>query len=193
VEGATGPTGPQGATGPRSPQRFIYYANDYENPVTSDWGAPTLAPAAPDTILSSLVIRGFDDTIEEGVGFYLTVPSGSAGTSIEIKARAQTAPTQIRLAGNSLYFRQIPDATGPVPTWNKIILNNHTMASGMTSYQYKPRQDIPLSGNGGFSPGVTPGSLYQFEISRTSPTLAGGGATNLSGDWNLVEFIIEFA
>jgi hypothetical protein len=35
--------------------------------------------------------------------------------------------------------------------------------------------------------------LYQFELTRTSPTLGGGGATNLSGDWNLVELIVEFA
>jgi hypothetical protein len=65
-----------------------------------------------------------------------------------------------------------------------------TMASGMTSYQCKPRQVIPLSGPGGFSPGVSPGALFQWELTRTVPTSPGG--SNLIGDWDLVELIVEF-
>jgi hypothetical protein len=189
--GATGPTGPAGATGPAAAQRYLFFANDFENPVNSDWGAPTLAPAAVDTIRAAITIRAFDDTNEEGVGYYLPIPSLATVMAVELMARAQTAPaTGPRVVGNTLLRREIPCGTGPSVGWVRHRLNNMTMASGMTSYQCKPRQVIPLSGPGGFSPGVSPGALFQWELTRTVPTSPGG--SNLIGDWDLVELIVEF-
>jgi hypothetical protein len=194
VDGATGPTGPAGAdgvTGPAAAQRYLFYANDFENPVNSDWSVPTLAPAQPDTIRAAITVRAFDDTLEEGIGFYLPVPSLATVMALEIMARAQTAPAAgARVVGNTLHRRQIPCSTGPSVGWVRHLLTNMTMATGMTSYQCKPRQVISLSGPGGFSPGVSPGALFQWELTRSNPTSP--AASELSGDWNLVELIVEF-
>jgi len=192
--GATGSAGAAGATGPAAAQRFLFYANDFENPVSSDWQAPTLAPAQVDTIRSAITIRAFDDTMEEGVGYYLSIPTGANSMAIEIKARAQTAPAAPKSVGNTLYRREIPNGSGPSPSWSTFHLANMTMPSGATSYIYKPRQVIPLSGGGaaGFTPGASPGELFQWELTRTSPTLGTGGGSNLVGDWDLIELIVEF-
>jgi hypothetical protein len=126
--------------------------------------------------------------MEEGVGFILTVPSPSVQMSFEMKARAQNAPSNgARVVGNRIYYRPIPNNASFGTTWNQILLNNMTMATGSTLFQYKPRQTVPFVG--GFSPGVTPGTLYQFELTRVAPSPA---ASNLTGDWNLVELIVEF-
>jgi hypothetical protein len=173
-----------------APQVFLFYANDFDNPVTTDWAAPTLAPAAADTIRSAITVRLFDATQEEGVGFYLTIPSGSVNMTLEPRARPQNAPSPgARVVGNRLYYRQIPGGIGPTSTWSQRQLNNMTMPSGVTSYSYKPAETIPLAGGGGFSPGVSPGTLYGFEFTRTTPT---PGASNLPSDWNLVELIVTF-
>jgi hypothetical protein len=171
----------------------LYYSSDFENPVNSDWNVPTLAPASADTIRASLSIRRFDDTLEEGVGFYMTVPSGAANMGFLIKARAQAAPTQTRLVGNRISYRAVPDGVGPSTTWGSYQLVNMTMPSGITSFVYKPRQIVSLNPSQGFTPGVSPGVLYEWELSRNSPTnFTGAGATNLAGDWTLAELIIEF-
>jgi hypothetical protein len=170
--------------------RFAFYANDFDSPVTSDWGAPTLATAQADTIRSALTVRRFDDTNEEGVGFQLRVPSNASSFIIDLMARSQSAPSTARVVGNTLLRREVPNATGPGANWTRHLLNNMTMPSGSTSYQQKPQQSIPLNGAGGFSQGVTPGALYWWELTRTLPTSPGG--SNLVGDWDLLELIISF-
>jgi hypothetical protein len=163
--------------------RFLYYANDFENPVSTDWPAPTLAPASADTFRPAIPVRRFDDVVEEGVGWYLTWPSNATQVSFDIKARAQTAPTQVKTVGNMLYLRAIPNAIGPSLTYISFRLNAMTMLSGNTSFRYKPRQTIPIPS----LPVASPGVLLGWELSRVS------NATNLVGDWDLVELIVEFA
>ncbi len=168
----------------------MFFAPDFDNPVSSDWAAPTLAPASADTIRSAITVRRFDDTMEEGVGFALVVPSGAANVTIELSARPQSAPSLgPRIVGNRLYYRQIPNGTGPSTGWATRQLNNMTMATGATSYQYKPAQQIPLNGQNGFSPGIVAGLVYEFEFTRTTPT---PGGTNLSGDFDLLHFLMTF-
>jgi len=107
---------------------------------------------------------------------------------LDIKARAQTAPTQHRLAGQRLYTRAIPNGFGPTTAYSSLELLAMTMISGNTSYQYKPRQTIPIAS----LPVASPGVLIGWELTRVNPTLSGAGATNLAGDWDLVELIVEF-
>jgi hypothetical protein len=109
--------------------------------------------------------------------------------ALEIKGRAQTAPPTDRLAGHRLLYRTIPQGLGPTTAWRTKELLAMTMPSGSTSYISKPRQVLAYGADlTGFTGGIT----VQFEFVRVSPTLSGAGATNLAGDFNLNEYIVEF-
>jgi hypothetical protein len=194
VQGATGPQGPlgpQGNVGGAALPAYFFYANDFENPVNTDWPVPTLAPAVADSIRPAITVRRFGATMQQGAGFYLQIPSGAAaGMAFELRARSETAPAAPFVVGNKIQYREIPNGSGPGATWSAYQLANMTMASGLTSFQSKPRQVVPLAGPGGFSPGVSPGALYEWEFVRTAPSPT---ASNLISDWNLVQLMIEFA
>jgi hypothetical protein len=124
----------------------------------------------------------------------LVLPTNTQAMSLQPIARAQTAPSAARVVGNRLWFRQIPNNLsfgGPPLGWRRLQLNNMTMPSGATLFQYKPQQRVPYSGIGGFSPGISPGNMVQFELSRVAPTSP--SASNLSGDWNMACLIVEFS
>jgi hypothetical protein len=129
-------------------------------------------------------VRRFDDTFEEGIGFTLHIPSATTQMALEMTDRAQTAPTGPRGVYTRLYKRLIPNAS-PISGWTAISLNAITMATGMTFFQTQSQVINYTS----FSPNISPGSIYQFELSRAT---VASGVSGLVGDWNLFELSIEF-
>jgi hypothetical protein len=120
------------------------------------------------------------------VGFYLRVPTGATAISIEMIARPENAPSPgAAVVSQQLWWRPVPNATGPVSTWSQWNLNDMTMASGMTSFQYKPRQTRNLS----LSPGMSPGISHEFNLARVSV----GAGSNLNALWDLFELLIDFS
>ncbi|RYF18862.1 MAG: hypothetical protein EOO77_10730, partial [Oxalobacteraceae bacterium] len=81
------------ATGSSATRTFYFYADQLDNPTSSDWSVNLLAPASNDATNGALVVRAFDDTAEEGVGFMLSIPTGVTTLNLRLKGRAATAPT----------------------------------------------------------------------------------------------------
>jgi hypothetical protein len=158
-----------------------YYAASLESPNNADWAVNSVAPSVSDSANLSISIRRFSDTIEQGVGFMFSVPTGSTSIRFKTKSRAATAPAVASVVQPKLYVRHLPD-NGAISTWTANNFSNIDIPTN-TNFQYDS-QTFLLS-----SLSLTVGDLYQCEFTR-STTVSGG--TNLSGDWNLVELIVEF-
>jgi hypothetical protein len=131
-------------------------------------------------------VRRFDDTIEEGVAWNLSIPTNAAAMAFDMKARAQSHPSSPRVVSHKLYYRPIPHGVGPTSTWSTYSLSAQTMASGSTSYQNKPKQSINMTQ----LTAATGGRLTQFELTRIAVP---AGVSNLIGDYDLAELIVEFS
>src|SRR3972149_3105457 len=97
------------------PTNRLYYADQLDTPVNSNWVGKAFAPETRDSVNNALICRNFDDTTEEGVGFIETIPATSTSVKLSIKSRAQTAPGAARTVGLKPYYRQIPDDSGVPP------------------------------------------------------------------------------
>lgn len=160
--------------GPRATVTSIY-ADQMDNPVTSNWAVNALAPAAVDSSNSALIVRRFDDAAEEGVGFKLDLPNSTTTMTLEIRGRAETAPvgaSQVRL---KLYNRDIPDNTA-VPAWSSGVTLNSIDIPTNTNFQYDS-QIFSYT-----TLGLTAGRATTFELTR----VGSDASDTLSGDWDLL-------
>ena len=176
-----GNTGPIGATGPASPANF--YADQFDNPITSDWAVNVLAPASADNTNSGLIVRLFDDTTEEGIGFSLLIPSTATSIVIAPISKATTPAAGIRTIGLKLYARRMPD-NAAVSAWANKVMSDISVPATNAYFQYDT-ETIALTA---FSTALIAGNYYQFELTRVNP-LAG---TELIGDWNLYALTVSF-
>jgi len=162
-------------------QRFTFQADQFDNPVTANWAVNALAPASADTVNSALTVRRFDDTTEEGVGGAFTIPAGAVNVVFYFKSRAQTAPGATQGVQPTLYHRSIPD-NAAVGAWSAALNLTAISIPTNTNFQYDT-QTISLA-----SLSWSTGEHRQFELTRRG---AQAGDT-LTGDWNLLEMIVEF-
>ena len=138
-----------------------------------------MAPLAADSNNVGLLVRLFDDTTEEGVGFQAKVPTGVTNMKIKLISRAETTPGGVRTVGAKLYNRGIP---GAVESWS--------VGNALADI------DIPASENWVSDEetislatlGVTAGEITQFELTRINPT----AGTELTGDFTLLWLGLEF-
>jgi hypothetical protein len=161
---------------------FIEIAADQLlSPNNADWTVNALAPLSADSNNLALSVRRFDDTIEEGVGFLVTPPTGATNIVFRFKSRAETAPAGARTVGLKLYNRGIPD-NGAVESWSA---GNALSDIDITTNEYwqYDEETIALS-----TLGVTANELTQFELTRINPV----AGTELSGDWVLVVLAWKF-
>ena len=154
--------------------RLNFTAANFENPNNANWSISALAPATVDSLNNSLTIRAFDDTTEEGVGFYLRPPSDATTITFNFVLRPQTAPGSTQ---NVLFrlHRRIIGVNSAVSTWS---ITNLTAISipNNTNYQYRS-QTTTLT-----SLGITPGLVHLIELSRQGTN----GGDTLAGDLNLL-------
>lgn len=162
-------------------QRFTFQADQFDNPVTSDWAVDSLAPAYRETGNSALIVRRFDDTTEEGVGGAFTIPPGAVSVVLYFKSRAHSTPGGTVGVQPTLYHRSVPD-NATVTSWSSAL--NLTVLSFTTNtfFQYDT-QTISLA-----TLGWSAGQFVQFELTRRGTQ----GGDTLSGDWDLLELIVEF-
>jgi hypothetical protein len=160
---------------------FQFFADQLENPNNADWTVNALAPASADSNNAGLTVRLFDDTVEEGVGFTIEVPSGATNIVFDFVARAETAPGVVNTVGLDIYNRGIPD-NAAVQAWS--------VATALTDidiptneFFQEDTQSVALA-----TLGVTAGETTQFELVRTLP----GGGTDLTGDWDLLLMKVSF-
>lgn len=163
------------------PTRFLFYADQLDNPVSADWAVNSLAPATADNTNSGITVRAFDDTVEEGVGFILTIPPEACGLTIDFKSKARTAPGAAKTVNTVLYRRNIPD-NAAVGAWSAGLSLTPIDIPTNVFFQYD-KQTITLT-----TLGITPGTLVQFELTRKDAA----NGTKLVGDWHLCELSVEF-
>jgi len=183
--GAVGAAGAAFAWGAK-----IFYADQLDNPVNTDWIVNALAPAASDSMNAALTVRLFDDAVEEGVGFILAIPSGATNMKLRFKSRAEVVPGAARTVGVKLYYRQIPDDAAVSATWagandgSKILADIDIPAN--VNFQYSSQTLVLVAD---FTPDLLAAKTYQFELTRVNPT----AGTELVDDWALLEVQVEFS
>jgi len=130
---------------------------------------------------NGLLIREFDDTTEEGVGFVETIPEGVTNIIIELKSRAKTAPGAAAAVVPTIYVRDIPD-NAVVGAWDAGT-DLTAIALPTNEYFQYDTQTIALT-----TLGLSAGDVFQFELTRNT----GSASDTLSGDWCLLEMILKF-
>jgi hypothetical protein len=165
-----------------STYKYFFPAVDLDSPNSANWAINALAPASSDTANNALVVRRFDDTIEEGVGFQIFVPTGTTNIIFSWQARAQTAPGSSQTVICRLYNRQIPN-NAAVTAWSAALQLTTLTVPTNTNFQYYS-QTISLA-----TLGITANRLCQFEFTRQGSN----GSDTLVGDFNLVNFFVEFS
>lgn len=165
-------------------RRFTYYPNSLDNPITANWVVNALAPVVADPSNSSFIVRQFNGTTEQGVGCFVTIPSGATNLTIIAHGRAQSAPGAGVIVQPRLYTRAIPNNAG-VGSWSTANeLANYSIPTN-TNYVYYS-QTVTLA-----SLSLTANQMYQFEYTRRVAGLTGG--TNLTGNWLLIELTFQFS
>ena len=163
----------------------LFYADQLDNPVNSDWAVNDLAPAVRDSANSALTVRAFDDSSEEGIGFILSIPTGFTQMKLGFKSRAKTGPTGAKAVELNLYTREIPD-NSVIGSWSTENNIDGIISLPTTNayYQYDEKTFTFSS----MANTLTPGRLYQFELTRDY----NAAGDTLPGDWFLLELSVEF-
>jgi len=153
-----------------------------DSPNNADWAVNALAPAATDSNNSALVVRLFDQTTEEGVGFTLEIPTGFTNIVVGLRSRAETSAGSNLGVVPKLYVREMPD-NAAVESWSAgTDMTTITMGTSNEFFQYDS-QTIALS-----TLGLVAGRVAQFELTRNT----GAGGDILVGDWALLEIRVSF-
>lgn len=161
--------------------RKVYGPYDFLSPFF-DFAVNAGAGLGADTANPSLLVRRFDDTTEEGVGFGLTIPSGSSDITLYFKSRAQSTPGGTVGVQPLLYTRIVGDNTA-VSSWSAATQLTPLSLPSNTNWQYD-NETLTLS-----SLSLSADTYVQFEITRDGAD----GDDSLVGDWTLLELVVEFS
>lgn len=161
----------------------VFDWQSFELPNTADW--PVNARAAPAKDNVSNAIRGlrFDGTAQEGVGFWLSVPTGFTNLQFKVHGKAWSSPGGTDGVSLKFRFREMPD-NGAMGSWaaaetmnviqipNNIYFHTDVYSQTLTNW------------------GLTAGKLYLVEMYR-DPTDA---YDTLDGiDWFMPWMEAEFS
>ena len=160
--------------------RSTYFANSLDSPNTSDYAINAFAPITTDPTYSSMSIRAFSNTIEQGVSCLFSIPANATLVNIIIKGRAQTAPAASSNVQPRIYTRLLPNNSA-VGTWAAGI-NLTTIAIPTNAYFQYYTYTATLA-----SLGLTAGNLYQFELTRYNT----GVTNNLTSGFYMAEMTLE--
>jgi hypothetical protein len=159
---------------------FTYFPASLDSPNNADWAVNALAPTVTDPNNIGLNVRQFSNTVEQGVGCYVSIPLGATNLTFYYKGRAQTAPGTTASIQPKLYVRSLPN-NGPISSWNLISTLGVLSVPTNNYFQYYS-QTVTLA-----SLSLTPGTLYQFEFTRNNSV-----SGNLASNWLLSEISLAF-
>lgn len=163
--------------------RFSYFANSLDSPNSADFAVNSLAPVTTDPTFTSLNVRSFSNTVEQGVGCTVSIPTGATTLTIKIRGRPQTAPGTASVVQPRLYYRLLPNNSA-VGSWSAAQELANISIPTNANFQYS-NQTISLS-----TLGLVAGNLYQFEFTRRVTGVVG---TNLGSNFLMAEITLEFA
>jgi hypothetical protein len=162
--------------------RYVIYADQMDSPNNANWTINALAPASADSTNAALVVRRFDDTAEEGIGFMVQIPTGATNIIISPKGRAQTAPGTAKQVILRLYTRQIPD-NAAISAWSAATQLTAIDIPITNAYFQYDTQTISLA-----TLGLTANRETQFELTRHGAN----ASDTLVGDYALLSLTVEF-
>lgn len=162
--------------------RFSYFANSLDSPNNSDFAVSAFAATATDPTYTSLNVRSFSNTTEQGVGFVCSIPAGATSMTFKFRGRAQTAPGSASVVQPRLYYRLLPNNSA-VGAWSAAQELANINIPTNANFQYAT-QTVTLA-----TLGLTADRLYQFELTRR---VSGVTGTNLAANFLLAEVTVEF-
>jgi hypothetical protein len=163
--------------------RYSFMAHSLDTPNTADYAVNAIAAATTDPTSTSLSVRSFSNTVEQGVAFQVSIPANATTMTLKIRGRAATAPGAVNVVQPRLYSRVIPN-NAAMGAWSAAFELNNISIPTNAFFQYST-QTIPLT-----TLGITADSLYQFELTRR---ITGVTGTNLASAFYMVELICEFS
>jgi hypothetical protein len=155
------------------PRKLMYYADQFENPTNNNWAVNELSAVEVDPTNNSMLVRTFDDSTEEGVGFGLYLDSDYDNFNYTITTRSAIGTGFVEW---KIYYREIPNgsALGSWNTLDTVVLNYNN-----TDYIYL-NQNVDISG-------LNRDLFYQFQLTRN-----GAGASDTkTGDAFIYAMKIE--
>jgi hypothetical protein len=162
---------------------YTFQAPEFENPNNSDWAVNSLAPATSDSINEGLIVRAFDDTTEEGVGYNWLLPDWSTRVSITTLSRSVSGQ-----AGDvvpNFYFRTLePNQIGgdSLSTWSAAVSGSVITMTSDAKWQYYSENFILND----FGLGGTETQIFvEFTRDTDNPL------DDLTGDWYLFSIDVE--
>lgn len=169
---------------PGSPilRTLSFPATAFDSPNNADWIISALAPVAVDPSYLAIPTRQFSNTVEQGIGVMLAIPTGTTSITFKFKGKSATTPGVASVVQPRLYSRLIPN-NATVGGWSSAFNFNNISIPTNNYYQYTT-QTVTLA-----SLGLVAGNLYQFELTRRVTGVTG---TNLAANWLLVELTTEF-
>jgi hypothetical protein len=156
---------------------YTFYANSLDSPTTADFAVNALAPVISDPTNTAMNVRSFSNTVEQGVGLMIPVPTGSTTITFKIRGKPTTAPATATTVTHKIYSRQVPN-NAAMGAWSAATTFTPLTIPTNAYYQLYT-QSYALS-----VLGLTVGNTYHMELTR-----AIGGLANA---WLAVEFVIEF-
>lgn len=174
--------GPPGAMGGNN--NLVFYPSMVDTPTTNgDWVISAGAPAISDPTYKALVVRAFDDTTEEGIGFNYTIPPTATTVTFSFKCRASSAQSAANKAALiSLYYRSLTNNSAP-STWSSRQAIT-TLSFGISPTVYYATIAMSLA-----SLSIVPGTFYQFELTRNASAIT----DTLIGDLLIYEIGVNFS
>lgn len=160
--------------------KYLFAADQFLNPSTTGWAVSNIATPSVDTLNNELIVRRFDDTTEEGVGFIIKTPIYLNTFTLVVRGRAQSAPTALQTAYLKVYFKEIPDG-GTIGSWQNYSIGQLDIPSGSSDWHYTT---MPISAS---TMGLSPNTVYLIEITRDTSNVD----DDLSGDFVLLDIEIE--
>jgi hypothetical protein len=171
-----------GGSGVTILRSLTYFASSLDSPNNAGWAVNALAAAIADPTTTSLTVRQFSNTTEQGVGLTMSVPAGATNVTFRFKGRAQTAPGSTAVVQPKLYIRSIPN-NAAIGSWSTAYNMSNISIPTNAYFQYSS-QTYSIA-----ALGLATNGFYQVELTRAA-TVSGG--TQLASNWYLAELTIEF-
>ena len=160
-----------------------FVAASMDTPNSSDWVINAIAPAIPDPSFNSLVVRSFDQTVEQGTGILISVPVNATACTFTFKGRPQVAQATATVVQMRVYRRAFPNGSAAGAWGAAVDFTNITIPN--TANMVYSSQTLSLA-----SLGWTAGQLTLLEITRKTSGITG---TNLPSPFLLAELQLEFS
>jgi hypothetical protein len=161
---------------------YVFYSDQLDTPNNANWKVNASPTTTTDPANAALVIRRFDDTAEQGVGFILRVPKNTVNVRLAFIGRAITAPATPKQVILKAYNRIIRDGFA-VGAWSNGTELLPISIPTNVFFLYSS-EIIPIA-----TLGIVAARTIQFEITRN------GASANdtLVGDFALLEVIVDFS